>query len=187
MIVRALALAIVFVASVHRPLAAHDAIATAGPFINGLLHPAVEPAHLLILLGLGLWIGRQDTDALRTGTLTLALALAISLAVPFATVAPLLLPASAVIAGTFAAVAWRTGRGPIAGFVGAGTFVLGIDSRGDDWFLSIGIWVGAMLIALNVINLAMRAEAPWQRIGVRIAGAWVTAIALMLLTLQLRG
>jgi hypothetical protein len=75
----------------------------------------------------------------------------------------------------------------LAGLISVATaIVIGFDSGADDWALALGIWLGAMLILLNVVNLVMRIEAAWWRIGVRIAGAWIAAIALLLLALSLR-
>ena len=42
------------------------------------------------------------------------------------------------------------------------------------------------MIVLNVVALSMRAQAPWMMIATRVAGAWIAAIALMLLALSLR-
>jgi urease accessory protein len=186
MILRAVSLALVLTVSIS-PANAHDAIAGGGPFVNGILHPAIEPAHLLSLLALGLWIGRQERAALRRSTVTFAVALIAGLfAGPLGTLPPLVPIACALILGCLAGGGWPWPSRAAAIASAATAIVIGFDSGADDWALALGIWVGAMLILLNVVNLVMRIEAAWLRIGVRIAGAWIAAIALMLLALSLR-
>ena len=63
---------------------------------------------------------------------------------------------------------------------------LGFDTAEDDVAAASGVWTGAHLIVLNVVALSMRAQAPWMMIATRVAGAWIAAIALMLLALSLR-
>jgi len=171
----------------HNTAWAHDAIDGGGPFVNGILHPAVEPAHLLALLALGLWIGRQDHDALRRSVIGFAVALIAGLlAGPLATLPPSIPIVAAVVLGCLAASGWQGPARLVAMLALATAAIIGFDSAADDWVLALGIWAGAMLIVLNVVNLAMRIEAAWASIGIRIAGAWIAAIALMLLALSLR-
>jgi len=186
MIPRALWLALALIVPIS-PANAHDAIAGGGPFVNGILHPVITPAHLLSLLALGLWIGRQERAALRRSIVGFAVALIAGLfASPLGTLPPLVPIACAVILGCLAGGGWPWPP-RLAGLISVATaIVIGFDGGADVWALALGIWLGAMLILLNVVNLAMRIEAAWLRIGVRIAGAWIAAIALLLLALSLR-
>ena len=43
----------------------------------------------------------------------------------------------------------------------------------------------AMAIVALVMAIAMLARRPWQRIGVRIAGSWIAASAILVLALRL--
>lgn len=169
------------------PARAHDALDGAGPFVNGILHPIIEPAHLLALIALGLWIGRQDHDALRRAIVALAVALIAGLlAGPLAAMPSNVPIIAALVLGCLAASGWQ-GPARLVAMVAVVTAVLiGFDSAADDGVLALGIWTGAMLIVLNVVNLAMRINAAWLHVGLRVAGAWIAAIALMLLALSLR-
>jgi urease accessory protein len=186
MILRAVSLALTLIVSIS-PANAHNAIEGAGPFVNGILHPVIAPAHLLSLLALGLWIGRQERAALRRSIVAFAVALIAGLFTgPFGTLPPAIPIACAVILGCLAAGGWPLPARVVAMVSVATAVVIGFDSGAGDWATALGIWVGAMLILLNVVNLAMRTEAPWLGIGIRIAGAWIAAVALMLLALSLR-
>ena len=48
-----------------------------------------------------------------------------------------------------------------------------------------GLAVAAMAIVALVMAIAMLARRPWQRIGVRIAGSWIAASAILVLALRL--
>ena len=186
MTLRAIWLALTLIVSIS-PAHAHEAIGGAGPFVNGLLHPAIEPAHLLSLLALGLWIARLDRDALRRSIPAFATALIAGLLAGSLGILPAMVPfAAALILGCLVAGGWQW-PATVAAMVSVATAVaIGFDSGSDDWVGGLGIWVGAMLIVLNIVNIAMRIEAAWLRIGIRIAGAWIAAVALMLLALSLR-
>ena len=63
---------------------AHSTIPGIGGFYNGLLHPLVVPAHLLVLLGLALWLGQQPLPTIETPLLTFSALLLAGLALsPF--------------------------------------------------------------------------------------------------------
>lgn len=169
------------------PAHAHEAIGGAGLFVNGVLHPAIEPAHLLSLLALGLWIGRHDRNALRRSIVAFATALIAGLfAGSLGTLPPVVPLAFALVLGCLVAGAsqWPATLAAMMSVATAAT--IGFDSGSDDWVPGLGIWVGAMLIVLNIVNLAVRFDAAWLRIAIRIAGAWIAAIALILLALSLR-
>lgn len=186
MTLRAVWLALTLIASTSLAHA-HETIGGAGPFVNGLLHPAIAPAHLLSLLALGLWISRQDRDALRRSILAFATALVAGLLAGSLGTLPAIVPlAVALILGCLVAGGWQWPATAAAMVSVATAVTIGFDSGNDDWIAGLGIWVGAMLIVLNIVNLAMRFEAAWLRIAIRIAGAWIAAIALMLLALSLR-
>jgi len=183
---RAVLLALTLIVSIS-PAHAHEALGGAGPFVNGLLHPAIEPAHLLGLLALGLWIARLDRDALRRSILAFATALIAGLLAGSLGTVPAMVPlAVALILGCLVAGGWQWPASLAAMVSVAAATTIGFDSGSDDWIAGLGIWVGAMLIVLNIVNLAMRFEAAWLRFGIRIAGAWIAAITLMLLALALK-
>ena len=48
-----------------------------------------------------------------------------------------------------------------------------------------GSAVGAMVAALIATGIAATREVDWQRIGLRVAGSWIAAGAIMVLALRL--
>jgi urease accessory protein len=188
MIPRVFPLAILFSVTTTFSAGAHDALGDSGPFVNGLLHPLIVPAHILTLIAFGLWLGRQSNDAIRRAVIAFAVALIAGLiAGPLGAVPPAVPLGVALLGGGLAAWGVQASArvaAMIAVFVAA---LIGFDSAEEDVASAIGIWAGAHLIVLNVIGLSMRANAPWLIVATRIAGAWIGAIALMLLALNLRG
>jgi urease accessory protein len=49
----------------------------------------------------------------------------------------------------------------------------------------IGTGIAALATFALIVLIAMRADRPWQRIGVRILGSWIAASALLVLVLRL--
>ena len=126
---RAFSLATILVLSAAFPARAHDAISGAGPFVNGLLHPIVDPGPLLSLLALGLWIGRQERDALRRCVAAFAVALIAGLiAGPLVALPPSVPLAMAVLLGCLAA-SDRRGPARLAATIAlAAAALIGFDS-----------------------------------------------------------
>jgi len=184
---RAFPLAVFLFLSASVSADAHEAINGGGPFINGLFHPFIVPAHVLALIALGLWLGRQDNGALRRSVIAFAVALIVGLvAGPFGTLPAFVPDVLALCIGALAATGWRA-PASITVIVALGIAVLiGFDSASEDPLMSLGIWAGAHLIVLNVINIVLRLKAAWLIVGVRVIGAWIAAIALMLLALGLK-
>jgi urease accessory protein len=61
---RGLAAALLFVVAAA-PASAHSPVKGIGTFYNGMLHPYLVPAHLLVLLALGLMIGQHAPGSSR--------------------------------------------------------------------------------------------------------------------------
>lgn len=176
--------------------AAHGSLAGGNDFLNGALHPLFVPAHLLTLAAAGLWFGRQSLD--RAGPVLLAFAGALAAGLAASLWAPVpqwhetALLALALAAGVATAAAWPPRRAlAVPGLAAAGLLV-GLDSP-PDWAsgggvvaAAAGTFLGAYLLFLNVAGLASIAKRPWQAIAARIAGSWITAIALIVLALSLR-
>lgn len=186
MIAPAVALATVFILGAA-PAMAHESIDGASPFVNGIVHPFLLPAHILIAVGLGLWITRQDGGAIRLSVVAFSGALAIGLALSEAVpLSPQLTLCMAFVAAFLAATAWKAPAWSAAVIVAIAAFSIGLDSGADDTRALIGTWIGAQLIFLGVVAIAQRLNAPWLHIGARVIGAWCAAIALLMLALALR-
>jgi len=163
------------------------------PFVAGLLHPLLVPAHLLAIAALALLIGQQDwrrsvpmayVVAVLTGLGAIILAY-----VPKFTEETLL--ALAAIAGLLVALARPLPQSlgvPLAAAIGLS---LALDSPPEALALKeanltlLGTALGAALLLLALLQGTTRLRHHWQRIGVRIFGSWLAASAILVLALRL--
>jgi urease accessory protein len=60
-------------------------------------------------------------------------------------------------------------------------------TRKETWLTLAGTGLGAVLILSYVGGIAAWLRQPWQRIGIRVAGSWTAASALLVLALALVG
>lgn len=176
------------------PSFAHAPIAGGDGFYGGLLHPLFVPAHLLAVIGLGLLIGQQDTGrtalslnfvvALVAGLVAIALAAGPSRAND-------VLIVSAAGAGLLVAAARPLPQvigWPLAAVTGA---AIGLDSPPDvvdlrtATVMLIGTGFGAVILVVVIVEGIAVLRRDWQRIGVRIAGSWTAAAAILVLALRL--
>jgi urease accessory protein len=175
---------------------AHSPIPGIGGFYNGLLHPLVVPAHLLALVGLGLWLGQQALPGIERALLSFSLLLLTGLVLA-AFAAPgggqtSLLLACALGLGLLVAAAWPLPRYATAAIAGLVGLLIGLDSAPEAaatrtrLIILAGVGVGVHLLLLNVVALTSYAQKPWLKVGVRVLGSWSAASALMVLALALR-
>jgi len=173
--------------------AAHSPIKGIGAFYNGLLHPVLILPHLLALAAVGLLIGQNAPRTSRivlpivTACLVCGLAFGIGrLAAP----PQWALLAVGLASGLLVAVAWPGGillPGALAIVAAA---LVALDSppdttRADQMRLMLaGNGLGAILVVTYCGGIAALVRKPWQRIGVRVAGSWIAAIALLALALD---
>jgi len=165
-----------------------------GAGIGGLLHPVSTPAHVLALTSLGLIAGRNFVSAGAAIIGAFALGIAAGLgAIAWGvgeTPASDALLASATLCGLIAASDVTVPVSlavPVALVSGS---ALGLDSPPESILLGEAI---AMLIgtacggvgALAMIAFAASTVARWrQGIVLRVAGSWVSAIAILVLALR---
>jgi hydrogenase/urease accessory protein HupE len=176
------------------PAAAHGALAGAGGFYAGMLHPVLAWEHLLLLLALGGLLGRRPRMPAAAPLTALAAALATGLALGTAGIAwaaaPFGILAAAAVAGA-ALAAGLPARGPAAAILATACgLAIGIDTGvpgGAAWLAHAGVLTGVLLIALNAMALTSAAARPPYAVAVRVAGSWITAAAVMVLALHLRG
>lgn len=174
---------------------AHGIVAGGGSFYAGMLHPLVVPAHLLVLVGLGLLIGRpgrgQDAALLAFATAMLAglLAAGAHLAPPPPAPAALAIAAAAGLLVAAGAGLPSAAGAALAVMAGA---AIGLDSAPDapmgrGWGAALaGTWLGAGLVLLLLAHAARAARRSWQVIGIRVLGSWTAASALLVLALWVR-
>lgn len=188
------ALSVILVALPGAALA-HSPIEGVGVFYNGMVHPLIVPSHLICLVAVGLLCGQHAPRVSRLALPAFAVALGAGLVAgllgaPTFGTAPLL----AVVAAMGAAVALEMAFGPllaVLAFVAGLLLGLGsaepLASMRETLLASAGVWLGAIVIATLVGGASAGLTRPWQRVGVRTLGSWLTAAAIVVLTLSLAG
>jgi urease accessory protein len=189
----ALRLAILLLTMAVSPALAH-APGSGGGFAGGLVHPAVVPAHLLALIGVGLLAGQQAEG--RAAFLTMfGLGLAAGLvAIAWAagpSSANLVLTTAALVAGI-----WTASARPLPPVLGwplmsvAGA-AIGLDSPPETASLReanhmlIGTGLAAAAIPTALAAAVAQLKRDWQRLALRIAGSWIAAAAILVLAFAL--
>ena len=178
---------------------AHALIPGTGEFSRGLLHPLVTPAHVLLLLAMGLWIGQHPPLRLRVPTLLFmafsAAGLLVTTQVSFPASGYLLLIAIALL---LALCVLALVRIPVwAGWliIAVAAFAVGLDSGADRGPMLAavvttyaGSWITLTLCFLNFsFYTALCPQWKWVQIGIRVAASWIAAICLLLLAFALQG
>lgn len=176
---------------------AHGAFPGIGTFYSGVLHPAVVPAHLLALLAIGLFAGRRGSDYIEQALLVVAGAGAAGLLLAFAGagadiesgVQLVVLSISAVL-GILVASDLKVPRVPGLLATAAVAFSIALDSApesaGERVGALSGTLLGVLVLFLWFSGPVTLLTGPRQRIGLRIAGSWLSAISLLVLALAVR-
>jgi hypothetical protein len=165
-----------------------------GAFIDGLAQ-FVMPTHVLAVVALGLLAGQDAKQfplttlaayvfGLAAGSILIAAALREQNAVP-------VLLAVATLAGLTVAIARpvpQVAQTIVASLTGG---VLALNSPPQAITIAsavvaqIGSATAALATLTAVIVIAMRAQRPWHRVGLRVAGSWIAASAILVLALRL--
>lgn len=193
--IRLWALVLVAVLASPEPVLAHAPIKGIGAFYNGLLHPLLVPAHSLVIVGLGLLIGRHAPGPeSRLGWPAFVVAVCGALVVGMWSGAALpdaVLIALALITASLVMFDLSS-PGPVGALLAAAAGIaVGLNSSADlagqpapgAWVTLAGIAVGTVLWLSYIGGLAARTGRPWHRIAVRIAASWTMAISLIVLAL----
>ena len=180
---------------VSEPVIAHAPIKGIGSFYNGLLHPILVPAHLFLLVAIGLFLGQQGLKKVEQLLGVFASATLVGfIAAWFSSgseTETLVLVLSATL-GIMIAISpqasflWCTAMAFLAGLF------LGLDSAqeelaGKEKFLSL-FGSGVAIYFLFLYSLAMAKSfnnKNWQKIAIRIVGSWIAASSLLVLALSL--
>lgn len=192
----------IWLALVSGSALAHTAAAGSSDLYAGALHALSAPAHLLSFLAIGLLAGQQAGKAqsmlmvfclaLIAGTLVSGSLAASPLPVQPAT-GSLNLAVTAIL-GALVATTWSL-PGPallaLAAVCGLG---LGWASGSDAgpgtnrWLFAPGVAVAGLAVStycLMATDFLLRRNAGWMRIAVRVAGSWITAIAILVLAITI--
>lgn len=175
---------------------AHLAVKGLGEIGNGALHPLITPAHVLILLGLGLLIGQQVPFTLKRPMLALAASSAIGLALTATGWIPgvpqPLLIALALAIGALVAVGKSPHRHVIHALCILAAVGIGLDSGLEDrpWVVAkvlTGTWLSINVVTGYVALCASNgADKAWAKTGIRVLGSWIFAISLLVLAFALK-
>ena len=185
-------LAAAVLATLSGPAFAHGVSSDLGGFYGGMLHPVAVPAHLLGLLALGLLHAQRGRGSTALGLPWIAAGCVagIALARPDAAfAAQMLLLGAIAIAGVLVAAAREVPAPMAMVLTTAIAFAILLDSAPDTTtardriaaLAGTGVAISAAFVWISA-SLA-RLQRPWQRIGVRIAGSWTSACALLVLAL----
>lgn len=177
---------------------AHSPIKGLNHFYNGLLHPVLVAAHLLLLLGLGLFLAQQRREAsgaevastLGGAVAGVAVAALLAQAWPWTEVAALV---AALGIGVLVAARPSLASALRCALAFAACALAGLDSvpeglSGLPRALSLaGTAVGLCLLPALSLYLAEWCSArSWQIIGQRILGSWIAAASALVLALTLK-
>jgi hydrogenase/urease accessory protein HupE len=176
---------------------AHAPIAGLGDFVNGIVHPLVTPSHLLILIGLGLLIGQHTPLKLKMPALIFgvfsALALLLTTTSIIQTVYVPVLIAIALAAGILVALEKKLPPLAAAVLVAVAALAIGLDSgvtsnsKATIAKSLIGTWISLIVILCDVaIYAAFATKKEWMKVGLRVLGAWIIAVAVLVLAFSLQ-
>jgi hydrogenase/urease accessory protein HupE len=186
-----------FIVGLCLPVAAsaHSPIKGMGDFFNGMIHPLLVPAQVLIILALGLLFGQHQPNQHKTTILLFLGATSAGLItsnfISHVEIATLLLVGAASI-GLLVAGGLKI---PWAVFIPIGIvvgFILGIDSTPEQLshkakitsLFGSGVGIYFLLLYIMAISESLSIK-HWQTVAVRIVASWVSASALMVLALTL--
>lgn len=170
-------------------------------FYIGALHPLTTPAHILLIIAISLLLGSRLLESRFRCLLTLFLSTALGLLLAFV-LAPflptgLLLLALLAVVGLILVFPKPLSEGVYMTLTGLSGFLLGLESIPepgpvlDVIITTFGALVGIHYLIMYGANGVNYVWQRWQsqvtKIGVRVAGSWLTAIAAMMLAFNLAG
>ncbi|WP_246612328.1 HupE/UreJ family protein [Agarivorans albus] len=181
--------------SLPRPALAHSPFEGAGVFYGGLLHPLGVPAHLLLIIALGLYAGQSGIEKSKASVLAFVLALISGLVGASFFVQPGLEPtllAAGAIVGLFVASKLTAIRYLSVTTAAVAGFLVAYDSPQESLVgiaklvAMIGTGLG-IFIAFCIATLISEYfnSLTWQKIAVRVMGSWIAAASLLVLALSL--
>ena len=185
---------------------AHSPIKGIGFLFNGMLHPFLIPAHVLVIVTLGFWLGQLQPKKHRASILLYLLAMvvgftlsAFNLSLEYFTstyfylnnIGTTLLLVIAMLIGfvSLSAISVPVFVTSIVCFIVA--LLLGLDSQLEDLTGSVknislvGNAVGSYMILLYAIALSETMSIKnWQKVAIKILTSWLSASAFMVLALN---
>jgi len=176
------------------PALAHAPLMGIGGVFGGVIHALLVPEHGLTLLALGLVLGRQKQDARRSGMLIFVALLTCGLIaaalIGEETLAADLLLLATCSLGLLIAAAWMPPRLVLCLAALAG-LMFALDSNPDGTSavestrMLIGSGLGAAIAIALVAEGAVYLRGHVLLIAARVAGSWIAAIGIMVLSLRI--
>jgi len=176
---------------------AHTTIKGLGEFANGIVHPLTTPAHVLILLGLGLLAGQHPPLNLKPLMLVFAPLLAIALALTTTGLVQSVYPPILICLalGLGALVALAVPVPPLASrtLFALAALAIGFDSAVESNSTAavvktlLGTWLIVVFVVCDLAYyVSLGAGKKWIAVGIRVIGSWIIAISLLVLAFSLR-
>jgi hydrogenase/urease accessory protein HupE len=172
---------------------AHGPIKGIGNFYNGILHPVFVPAHMLLLTAMGLLIGQKGIEKNLSALASFALGAFIGLSLAwfsFGFDMETYLLCGALVLGILVALELTISPALVALLAFFTGLFIGMDSTqetltGRDKATALfGTGIGLYVLQLYPMGLAEYfSKKPWQKIGIRVIGSWITAISFLVLAL----
>jgi len=173
---------------------AHSPVKGLDSFYNGMLHPVFVPAHMLLLIAIGLFIGQQGAKEQQLALVSFVVATIVGLAVAWFSFG---IEIEIFVLGSAALIGLLIATSPVVGIfwsslvaVTAG-FFLGADSTQEallgkeKLFTLLGSGVAIYFLLLYPMALADHfKKKEWHKIGIRVIGSWLAASALLVLSLS---
>ena len=191
---RAGAFALAFAAPAT-PAAAHATFKGIGTFYNYMFHPFSVPAHMMVLIAVGLMLGQQRRRIGGLGLRAVAAGLGVGLSFDAAAGNETLPETSLLVVAALLGAAVSLGRSApsVLAMLGAGLagLVVGLDSapgianKYTSALAYAGLVFGVMWIVTIVSGYTVDLTKNWQSIGKRVVGSWIVAASLLVLTLSL--
>lgn len=176
---------------------AHMMSEQVGDFYAGMLHPLTALEHVLPIVALSLWAGQRGPGHARGVLLVFPVALAIGAGLALRVAEPswltLVNVGSAVVLGLLVAASWRL---PAPIFYGlAALFGLShglangaaMTAKTAAYLFIPGLFLATLIVMFYAIEVVLRLKPYWTQIAVRVAGSWIAAIGILVLSLGLRG
>lgn len=179
------------------PADAHLVQTGFGTFYDGIVHLLITPADLMVAIGFGLLAGLGGKSLSRGVLLVLPAAWLMGgwagMAWPVDTALPWLTTLTFGLVGVMIAANVRlpvpVGAGLAAlvgalhGFINGATMAPG----GADGLALTGAVILTFVLVTILAAIVASLRAPWTRIVVRVAGSWMTAIAMLMMGWLVRG
>lgn len=175
------------------PVMAHGALPGGGGFYSGAAHPFLAVEHTILLLGLGLLLGRMSDSSVGPTILALLSGLGMGIVAQGLigiSITHLVLGLGLVCGAALAIAPSLTRPIIMAGALIAGGLV-GADTDGivdaadplTTAFAVAGLVVGILVIVLNATALSRSLSRRGWQIATRVAGSWICAVTILILAL----